>query len=463
MDLDEAESVLGVNRNASESRIKNTFRQKARHYHPDQSDEPDAVETFQQLERAKRRLLNGGSKHSRTRSRQPDTDSSTSRQSDATNSTTSSSSTSASTASETETDATSTNSTRSRTHPRGNPGTRASGPGPNREQDESQRVSANVWTGLSLSELFVLLRHYILPYAKPSRYKQATPVLVGVVAGVTWLLLTGYITTGLPQLALTVGLTLLAVHHMTNRTLTLDIGYDTYEYSNPKLSHKRAYAPLLCCVAVGYVFHRVFGADFGGIMPALTVGIAWLLFTAISALVLFIVISFVFEPKSPGSILVFSALLSLIFGTTTWIGPAFAPVDGIYIIGTRTFIAGVDVAMLLNVALSATLIYCTLGFYIYSSYYLAHFLEHDLCYGSAMNPAVWLALPGLTLALLFWLGENPRYGVLVDPYIDVAVAFAAVIAMPAVVFMSYMVRREIEHFRHDPDAISLRGLFRWFP
>jgi molecular chaperone DnaJ len=45
--------VLGVSRDASEDEIQEAYREKAREYHPDVSDDPDAEEKFKQVKKAK--------------------------------------------------------------------------------------------------------------------------------------------------------------------------------------------------------------------------------------------------------------------------------------------------------------------------------------------------------------------------------------------------------------------------
>ncbi|EMA28751.1 molecular chaperone DnaJ [Haloarcula japonica] len=45
--------ILGVSRDASEDEIKEAYREKAREYHPDVSDDPDAEEKFKQAKKAK--------------------------------------------------------------------------------------------------------------------------------------------------------------------------------------------------------------------------------------------------------------------------------------------------------------------------------------------------------------------------------------------------------------------------
>jgi len=46
-------SVLGVSRDADEDEVEEAYRKKAREYHPDVSDEPDAEEKFKQVKKAK--------------------------------------------------------------------------------------------------------------------------------------------------------------------------------------------------------------------------------------------------------------------------------------------------------------------------------------------------------------------------------------------------------------------------
>src|SRR6056297_1603199 len=45
--------ILGVSRDASEEEIQTAYREKAREYHPDVSDDPDAEEKFKQAKKAK--------------------------------------------------------------------------------------------------------------------------------------------------------------------------------------------------------------------------------------------------------------------------------------------------------------------------------------------------------------------------------------------------------------------------
>ncbi|QSG06876.1 molecular chaperone DnaJ [Halapricum desulfuricans] len=45
--------ILGVSRDASEEEIQEAYREKAREYHPDVSDDPDAEEKFKQVKKAK--------------------------------------------------------------------------------------------------------------------------------------------------------------------------------------------------------------------------------------------------------------------------------------------------------------------------------------------------------------------------------------------------------------------------
>ncbi|MCU4717992.1 molecular chaperone DnaJ [Halapricum hydrolyticum] len=45
--------ILGVSRDASEEEIQEAYRKKAREYHPDVSDDPDAEEKFKQVKKAK--------------------------------------------------------------------------------------------------------------------------------------------------------------------------------------------------------------------------------------------------------------------------------------------------------------------------------------------------------------------------------------------------------------------------
>ncbi|MEF8827272.1 MAG: molecular chaperone DnaJ [Halapricum sp.] len=45
--------ILGVSRDASEEEIQEAYRQKAREYHPDVNDDPDAEEKFKQVKKAK--------------------------------------------------------------------------------------------------------------------------------------------------------------------------------------------------------------------------------------------------------------------------------------------------------------------------------------------------------------------------------------------------------------------------
>jgi len=52
-------SVLGVSRDADEEEIKAAYRKKAREYHPDVSDDPEAEEKFKQVKKAKEVLTDG--------------------------------------------------------------------------------------------------------------------------------------------------------------------------------------------------------------------------------------------------------------------------------------------------------------------------------------------------------------------------------------------------------------------
>jgi molecular chaperone DnaJ len=45
--------VLGISRDASEDEIKDAYRTKAREYHPDVSDDPNAEEKFKKIKKAK--------------------------------------------------------------------------------------------------------------------------------------------------------------------------------------------------------------------------------------------------------------------------------------------------------------------------------------------------------------------------------------------------------------------------
>ncbi|MUV91156.1 DnaJ domain-containing protein, partial [Halapricum sp. CBA1109] len=45
--------VLGVSRDASAEEIQEAYRKKAREYHPDVSDDPDAEEKFKKVKKAK--------------------------------------------------------------------------------------------------------------------------------------------------------------------------------------------------------------------------------------------------------------------------------------------------------------------------------------------------------------------------------------------------------------------------
>ena len=45
--------ILGVSRDASQEEIQEAYREKARQYHPDVSDDPDAEEKFKKAKKAK--------------------------------------------------------------------------------------------------------------------------------------------------------------------------------------------------------------------------------------------------------------------------------------------------------------------------------------------------------------------------------------------------------------------------
>ena len=45
--------ILGVKRDASEKEIKKAFREKAKLYHPDKNDSPDAEQKFRELAEGK--------------------------------------------------------------------------------------------------------------------------------------------------------------------------------------------------------------------------------------------------------------------------------------------------------------------------------------------------------------------------------------------------------------------------
>ena len=45
--------ILGVKRDASEKEIKKAFREKAKLYHPDKNDSPDAEQKFRQIAEGK--------------------------------------------------------------------------------------------------------------------------------------------------------------------------------------------------------------------------------------------------------------------------------------------------------------------------------------------------------------------------------------------------------------------------
>jgi hypothetical protein len=454
MELSEAEQILGVTRDAPDSRVKAAYRTQARKHHPDQSDDPDAVEEFQKIHTAKRCLLESdGTQHSPQQPQQAQHQTQQRREKDP-------------------------STTSSQGEPTEQTGFRTrSRPGANNTEtatsNDVHHISRDVWTGLSLTELAIALRHHIVPYLSSFRADaKRSPTVVGGVLiaylGITTL------DTAVP-IPVQLGIVLLAQlaysRYIIRNPVPFDairegLGFDEYEYSDHLREYPqvRGYLPIIVCGAVIYVLHSVFQASVGGIIPILSVVLVWALFTAILAGILSATLAYVYRPIYLGSVTVFSALVTFVLGFTTWGSPAlFGGSEMMYLVGGPLIIAGIDIGLLFNISLSGILVYSTIGFFLYSSERVTRVVHTDKQQGASTWGILWLSLPALPATIGIWVADNPSLAAAVGAHVDLAVFASLGVAGPGITFALYMMRREIERMRLEGEPVRIRDLFRVFP
>jgi predicted membrane protein len=424
MDLSEAEDTLGVTRQASESQIKRAFRKQAQNHHPDQSDDPDAVTNFQRLEKAKRRLLDETSESNRRQrtTRSPDSQTHTSSTESSTRSSTSSTDTSS-----------------DRSHHRTRGKTNQTERGQSSINDQVQRVYSDVWTGRDFWELATVIRHYSTPYLDTFtyRFEQGWPALVSVFLGFIGLIAYGSVVPGAVAVALTAATQLIVTSKSTSRGKhTLSGGY--YHFDIPRSRLLRTTVPVFGCAGCFYFLSRFYGSPVGAIGSTIAILLMWMFMTGLLAGLGYIVVSVLYEPTGLGIITSISGTLSLIAGFTTWLGPVVFVIDPKYLIFQPSLIAGVNVGLLLNVVVTLTLTYVTIGMFFNSSGVLVDIVHRDHENHIRTCTPIWFAAPGLIVTAVFGLGGT------VTPYVSEALLGAIALSAPAISFLAYCGRRELE-------------------
>jgi len=440
MDRSEAEKLLGVSADSSESKIKDAFRAKAKQYHPDQSDDPRAVEKFQECEKAKRTLLDDELRDdSVSVNKSPDTSSQTGTSHDSPNE----------------------YHTRSETGPISD--TSTSHGGVAGASADAHRVKSNVWTGLSLSELFVLVRHYTLPYLQTYwlRGVNAAPIWLVLIVGAGALVVSGGVVTGYLQLGLVVGIQYGALWVYINYlTYKRNLKFRRNEFEGiPAVGTHRSYAPIIGCGLALYLIYTISGAPLGGVIPSIAVSIMFLLMTVFIGVLLISLTNMVVDDAPGGSIVLIAAVIAFVLGFTTIGSPAFfGTSEAIYILFGKFVVLGVDLGLFFNVLLSSALLYSTIGFYILTTSKIARYVEVDYNRRFSVHPSIWYIMAGLPLTLFFWVGVNPRIESTVLGAVDPGLLAAFVVASPGYVYALYRLKRGIQMYVKHPEKFQMEHI-----
>jgi curved DNA-binding protein CbpA len=469
MNIAEAEQILGVTRDASESQIKAAFRKQAKESHPDQSDDPKATKSFQRLERARRRLLEGETKTSRQRTgSQSETDDGSSSGSRSTNHSYSSQADSATSDTEREERETRDGGTDSQPHQTGAETEQA---GRRRSRDTRQASSQTQhrthekteYTQRGRSEESKSEPASDGSADHPSRTRQALPVLAAFFVG--FVVFLGFGLTPFSSIATVLSA---ATQYLVTRAWVESASVDVFKNRSSTYSHttyegRTVFWPVILlvgCATLLFGLGTMTGTEFGGIGTLLITFGSWVVLT-IGLAVLFYVISTTLLGGLPGILIVTVAgLVTLAWGFTTWIGPvAFGTFEGAYFLFNSYTLIGVDVGLAANLGFSAGLILLTLMSFVHSSGMLAQLVRTDCQNGSTVWPSVWLSSP-FSLFICFLLvvpsvldwtlpdGSSVGY---------FALSVAVLIATPALALTVYLFRRRLEPLRHSESESNGRG------
>jgi predicted membrane protein len=250
----------------------------------------------------------------------------------------------------------------------------------------------------------------------------------------------GTVVPGAAAVALTAATQLIIAPKSTSRGKhTLSGGY--YHINAPRTILLRATLPVFGCAGCFYLLSTFYGSPLGAIGSTIAILLMWLLMTGVLAGLGYSVIAVLFEPTGAGIITTISGIISLITGFTTWAGPIVFSIDPKYLLFQPLIIAGADIGLLLNVAVSLSLTYATIGMFFVSSGELIDLVHRDHENHIRTCTPVWFAAPGLIVTAVLGLGGA------VTPYVSEALLGAIALSAPAISYLAYCGRRELEPHR----------------